>query len=420
MLKPIHKRISALILVLMLLLAPGTALGATQGTSTPDHITQSWTSDPTTTMSFTWRTNTQTSASILQYAAQSGQSLTMPATAVKVNGTVSPYSSSLGSMNIHRDTLTKLQPNTNYIYRVGDGTNWSSIYQFRTEPLNDVDLKAVIFSDTQSGSSSSYNYSPWKTDLTSAVSRENPDFAVIDGDLTEVGGSQKQWDAWYSAGKGTLENIPLMPVVGNHDTYKTINNGAKPTAFTSQLTVPNNGPSGLKGQVYSYDYGPVHFVVLDSQGAEEGSQILTTQKQWLDQDLKATQQTWKVVFFHKPPYPLKNNRTNSDVKAAFSPILEQNHVDLVVNGHDHAVAHTYPILNGKKTSSSVTGTIYAAVGRSGAKSYSDVSKKSYDLGFYNPTDQPVYSLLSVNGKQLQFISKKASGTIVDSFTITKS
>lgn len=30
-----------------------------------------------------------------------------------------------------------------------------------------------------------------------------------------------------------------------------------------------NGPDGLKGQVYSYDYGDVHFVVLDSQEDEE-------------------------------------------------------------------------------------------------------------------------------------------------------
>jgi len=323
-------------------------------------------------------------------------------------------------MNIHHTALAELKPDTSYIYRVGDGTHWSSVYQFKTEPLKDVDLNAVIFSDTQSGSSSSYDYSSWKMNLTSAINREHPDFSVIVGDLVEVGGSQEQWDAWYSAVQGSLENIPLMPVVGNHDTYMTLHDGAKPTAFTSQLTVPNNGPSGLEGQVYWFDYGPVHFVVLDSQGDEKGSQILTTQKEWLNQDLRATQQPWKVVFFHKPPYPLTKYRSNSDVKAAFSPILEQNHVDLVVNGHDHAVAHTYPIYNGKKASSTAAGTTYAAFGRSGAKYYNDVSKKSYDLTFYNPKDEPAYSLLSVNGNRLQLITKKASGAIVDSFTITKS
>lgn len=420
MLKPVHKRVSVILLVLMMLFASGATLAAAPGSSTPDHITLSLALDPTTSMTATWRTDSGTSGTAVQYAVQSGSSLTMPSTAAKVSGTSSSYSSSSGSMKIHHATLTNLKPGTSYLYRVGDGTHWSSVYQFKTEPANDADLKAVLFSDTQSGSSSSYNYTPWKTNLTSAVGRENPDFTVIDGDLTEVGGSQKQWDAWYSAVKGTLEDIPMMPVVGNHDTYKTINNGAKPTAFTAQLTVPQNGPSSLKGQVYSFDYGPVHFVVLDSQGKEEGLSILTAQKQWLDNDLKATKKTWKVVFFHKPPYPLKNNRPNSDVKAAFSPILEQNHVDLVVNGHDHAVGHTYPIYNGAKASSTAKGTTYAALGRAGAKYYTDVSKKSYDLSFFNPKDQPVYSLLTVNGKQLQLITKKASGTVVDSFTITKS
>ncbi|HWP95450.1 MAG TPA: metallophosphoesterase family protein [Syntrophomonadaceae bacterium] len=417
MLKHLHSKIGAILLVLMMLAAPGAALAAGTGTSTPDHVTLSWTSNPATTMTVTWRTNTQTSASVVQYAPQSGSSLTMPSTAAKVNGTVSSYSSSIGKMDVHHATLTNLTPGTSYIYRVGDGTHWSGMYKFKTEPLNDIDLKAVIFSDSQSGSSSSYNYSPWKTDLTSAVNREHPDFAVITGDLVEVGRNQNQWEAWYSAVKGTLENLPLMPVVGNHDTYVTINHGAKPTAFTAQFTLPSNGPAGLKEQAYSYDYGPVHFVVLDSQGQEEGSKILTTQKQWLDQDLKATKQTWKVVFFHKSPYPVKNNRSNSDVKAAFSSILEQNHVDLVVSGHDHTAAHTYAIYNGKKAT---TGTIYALAGRSGAKVYTDVTRRSYDTGFFVPKDQPVYSLLQVSGKKLQFITKKANGTVVDSFTINKS
>ena len=70
--------------------------------------------------------------------------------------------------------------------------------------------------------------------------------------------------------------------------------------------MPQNGPEGLKGQVYSYDYGPVHFVVLDSQEEEQKKHgdILKIQQTWLEADLAASKAKWKIVFFHKPPYPV--------------------------------------------------------------------------------------------------------------------
>ncbi len=417
----LHTKLLLLVVALFLLMAPGIAQAAGTGSTVPDHITLSLTLNPTTSMAITWRTDSKTSGTIVQYAPQNGQGTTLPANAASVNGTVNPYSSNIGSMNIHHATVSNLQPGTSYLYRVGDGSDWSSVDIFKTEALNTNSFSAVIFSDSQSGSASSYNYQPWTQVLNGALSRENPAFSVVDGDLVEVGQNQNQWEAWFSATNGAFDNLPLMTVEGNHETFiGGTTTSTKPTSYLAQFTAPDNGPAGLKGQAYSFDYGPVHFVVLDSQGQEEGAQILSAQKSWLDQDLKATNQPFKVVFFHKSPYPVKNNRPNTDVKAAFCTILEQNHVDLVVNGHDHTVEHTYPVLNGKKASNPADGTVYAIAGRSGAKIYTDVTKNSLTEGFYIPKDQPVYSLLQVDGGKLQFITKKADGTIVDSFSIDKS
>lgn len=412
-----YKRIAVIITILLILITLGTAHSANPGAASPDHITLSWTSDPTTAITITWRTNSQTQDTIVQYAPQKSH---FPENAVSVKGSIASYSSSTGSMNIHRAALTNLQPGTIYIYRVGDGSSWSSINKFKTESLHSNQLTVIVFSDSQSGMDSSYNYQPWKQVLSESTTRENPDFAVVDGDLVEVGQSQRQWDAWYDAGQGILEDIPLMPVTGNHETYyEGKNKSGKPIPFTKQFTLPDNGPANLEGQVYSYDYGPVHFAVLDSQGQEEGSQILNAQKAWLDRDLKTTKQTWKIVFFHKSPYSVKTNRPNIDVKTAFCSILEKNHVDLVINGHDHAYARTYPIFNGKIATGLTQGTIYVIAGRSGAKVPSDVAPKSYTAKFYNPKDQPVYSLLKVKANHLQLTTKKTDGTVIDSFSINK-
>ena len=89
-----------------------------------------------------------------------------------------------------------------------------------------------------------------------------------------------------------------MPVTGNHETYgfASIHH---PIFWNAQFNLPQNGPDGFKNQVYSYDLGPVHFVVLDSQDEEQQmyGDILAPQTSWLAKDLAASKATWKFAFF---------------------------------------------------------------------------------------------------------------------------
>ena len=169
------------------------------------------------------------------------------------------------------------------------------------------------------------------------------------------------------------------------------------------------------------DYGPVHFVVLDSQQEEQrqDGDILGPQKNWLDADLNASKAIWKTAFFHKPPYGIRLGRSNEDIKAAFSPILEQHKVDLVFNGHDHGIARTYPIKSGTLMEKPAQGTIYYIVGRSGDKALSDISKQKWDAFFYNPTDQPNYILVKVAETKITVSAIKQDGALIDAFSIDK-
>ncbi|MCP5055221.1 MAG: hypothetical protein GY937_00685, partial [bacterium] len=87
---------------------------------------------------------------------------------------------------------------------------------------------------------------------------------------------------------------------------------------------------------YSFDFGNVHFVALDSSESDRspGGEMLS----WLTADLAANQQDWTIAFFHHPPYskgshdsdtetPLVEMRTNA------VPVLEAGGVDLVLTGH---------------------------------------------------------------------------------------
>ena len=197
------------------------------------------------------------------------------------------------------------------------------------------------------------------------------------------------------------------------------------------LTFKSDNLEEIYGELYdkpeykdvcSFDYGNAHIVMLDSQEEEEkgvAGDILAAQKAWLEKDLQNTNKPWKLVFFHKTPYYNKATRTNEDIKAAFQPLFDKYHVDVVFNGHDHAVARTYPIAGDKFVSSPAKGTIYYLTGRSGNKYYPDLSAKVWDAFFYDPQDQLNYIVAELNGDKLTLRAMKQDGTPIDTYTIDK-
>lgn len=102
--------------------ADSNSIGAT---TLPDHITLTWTQDPTITQTITWRTDTTVNLGQVQYGKDPSLK-----DAKTIDATVQKFSSDLGDMNIHSATLTNLDPGTKYYYRVGYGNNFSSIYSF--------------------------------------------------------------------------------------------------------------------------------------------------------------------------------------------------------------------------------------------------------------------------------------------------
>lgn len=390
----------------------------------PEHITLTWTKDPKTSQTITWRTSTNVTKGIVQYKnLTTGEIKNI--TAAKEDFASASTDINIGYMNLFSATLENLTPGTNYSYKVGDGTNWSEENIFKTEAVKENDVKFLIFGDSQSGNADVPNYEPWNKTVQNAYSKnEDADFMVNLGDLVEKGQDYRHWNNWFDAAKGVIDKIPEMPVQGNHETYNAADwNSTKPMYFTNQFKVPMNGPDGFKGQVYSYDYGNVHFVVLDSQEDEEepnNDDFLKKQATWLDNDLSANKQTWTIVMFHKTPYYNKASRANVTLKKIFSPVIEKHHVDVVLNGHDHGLSRTFPINNGKYYDNYSKGTVYYVTGRSGAKYYPDLSSKVWDSFFYDPQDMPCYEVADVKDNILTINAFKQDGTQVDSLVIDKS
>jgi len=401
------KNILVLIFVIAVVqLATGQAPGS-GATNIPDHITLTWTADPATTMTVTWRTALTVTSGIVQF--QEGERLSKEARQAKAD--VYEFAADIGPSKLWSATLVNLKPRHKYSYRVGDGEHWSEMLSFSTADPKTRNFKFLIFGDSQSPLTGDPPYNLWRNTIHDAYNA-NPDakFIVNVGDLVDYGQRGAHWNAWFAAARGVIDRIPEMPVSGNHESFGS-RDTSKPEYWVSQFILPLNGPEGLKEQAYSYDYGPVHFVVLDSQQEEQKKygDILTVQRAWLEADLAASKAPWKIVFFHRPPYGNMAKRTNDDIKAAFCPILEKHQVDLVFNAHDHSVARTHPI----------NGTIYYVSGRSGGKTYPNLKKMDWNAFFYDPQDQPMYFVVEVKDKHISVTTIKQDGTIIDTLSLDR-
>ena len=411
----------SLLLILLLscsLLQPITGqTRQTTATINPVHITLSWTADPATSMTITWRTAASVDSGFVQYktkTSHASEALTSEAQAHE-------FTTDLGTSKIFSATLTGLIPDTEYMYQVGNSDRWSKKYSFKTSATEINAFKFLVFGDSQSPVTGNNPYGVWRQTLHSAF-EANPDAAFIInvGDLVDYGQSEAHWDAWFEASKGVIDTIPAMVIPGNHESYGMGKIG-KPTFFVKQFFLPQNGPASLKNQVYSFDYGPVHIVMLDSQAVEQrnSGNIFSVQKPWLTSDLSSSNAIWKIASFHRAPYGVKPDRDESELRNAFCPILEKYGVNLVFNGHDHGIKRTYPLKDGTPVENPLEGTTYYVTGHSGPKAYPDVEPMKYSAFFYASPVQPNYLVVEGTNKEISVKIVLQDGRVIDTFTIEK-
>ena len=146
-----------------------------------------------------------------------------------------------------------------------------------------------------------------------------------------------------------LANTVLWPTLGNHDGYSADSN-TQTGPYYDIFTLPAHGEAGGLASgteaYYSFDWGNIHFVCLDSYGTDRGleSPMLT----WLEADLAHATAPWTIAFWHHPPYSKGSHDSDYeveliDMRERALPILERHGVDLVMTGHSHSYERSYLI-----------------------------------------------------------------------------
>ena len=98
------------------------------------------------------------------------------------------------------------------------------------------------------------------------------------------------------------------------------------------------------------------------------------------------------------------------------PILQAAKVDVVFTAHEHVYARSVP-LDGQ--GHGFPGTIHVAAGRSGTKTYPDPAQQVWNESFYNPLDEPNYLTVEVGRNVLLVKAFKASGALLDMWSLHK-
>lgn len=394
-------------------------------TELPDHIILTFSGDPSTSQSVTWRTDTSIKKAMAEIA------LADAAPKFWRNGTVlTAKTETMDALNIttaevitnyHSVTFTSLLPDTLYAYRVGDGVHWSEWFQFRTASKSPKPFSFLYVGDAQN----------FILELWSRLIREGfkkapqSRFIIHAGDLINNAHNERQWHEWHLAGGWLHGMLPSVPIPGNHEysSYNAAEQGKNishlSVQWNYQFTLPQNGPAAQKESAYFYDYQGVRFVCLNS------NRMQGEQAAWFDSVLTNNPNKWTIASFHHPIFSGAGDRDNKQLRTLWKPIIDKHKVDLVLTGHDHTYTRGQAGPDSKNAAAGVNthdgGTVYV-VSVSGGKMYelSDSLWKDYKAQLDRAGENTqLFQVISIDGDKLRYQAFTATGQLYDAFELNK-
>ena len=353
-----------------------------------------------------------------------------------------------GSQTEHEITITGLNANTTYYYAIGDsggqmeGAN--NDHYFKTSPSSGTSqpITAWVLGDCGTANADQaavrdayYNY----------IGNNHTDMVLLLGDNAYQDGLDTEYQsAIFDMYTDKLKNSMLWSCPGNHDYY---GQGGLNADYYDIFSFPTNGEAGGLSsnteKYYSFDYGNIHIISLDSHDEDRspGSSMLT----WLENDLAATSQDWIVVIFHHPPYSKGSHDSDNtgetrmiQMRENVLPICEDYGVDLILNGHSHAYERSKLInghygfsssydpathdidggdgrLNGDgayQQNATEEGTVYIVTGSAGKKS----SVGNHPIMYYS-VNRLGSTILEVDGVQMEVKFLNEAGVVEDYLTL---
>ncbi len=413
-----------------------------------------------------WRTDVPTNSKV-QYGT-SLSNLDMVAT-------------SNGSNTEHTITLTNLTPSTTYYYAVGNSTSQlttpSESYRFKTNPSPGIAVPTRVWAIGDFGKGNAEQVAV-KNSYMQYDDSSKTDVWIWLGDNVYNDGTDAEYQQklFQLNGFSNVFNwLPFWPSPGNHDyntvweesaffgiPYSNIDFEDHQGPYFEMVHVPTQAEAGgYPSQYelfYSFDYGDVHFLSLNSEVYDFTQTFsgINQMKQWIEQDLMQNTRTFTIAYFHQPPYSKGSHDSDAPEELVMKamrerviPLLEEYDIDLVICGHSHVFERSKLIhghygnsfsfepttmlkdsTNGNFAqgnayrkdglNSTPDGTVYVVCGNSGSREAAP-SLNYPIMEFVDGGDQACGSfIMDIYKNRLDAKYLHMNGTVMDEFTILKS
>ncbi|EGG17548.1 hypothetical protein DFA_08544 [Cavenderia fasciculata] len=273
--------------------------------------------------------------------------------------------------------LTGLEPNTQYIYQVGDASSngkWSNTFNFTTHGAPGTKVTPfsfIAYGDMGAGGADliTIGYVMEYIDQISFVLHVG-DIAYADLHSTDnfLFGNQTVWNEFMGQIEPITSSVPYMTTPGNHDVF------IDTSIYRKTFHMPTTTYS--KSTWYGFDYNGVHFVSISS---EQLYIPFSDQHDWLANHLAQFRQSnpngWLIVYAHRPVYCSADYTWCKDdpIRYLFTESIEkllyQYNVDVYISGHSHVYERSLPVFDKtiKGTYEDPKATVHIVVGTGGAQ-----------------------------------------------------
>jgi predicted MPP superfamily phosphohydrolase len=255
-------------------------------------------------------------------------------------------------------------------------------------PNRSGSLKFAVLGDFGTGSSQQYQLAEQMVKLRNRFKYE---LVILVGD--NLYGSERPQDfktKFETPYKPLLDaGVKFYASLGNHDSreqryYK---------------------PFNMDGKLY-YAFSPmpnVRFFAFESTYPEP------EEIKWLENELKASSNDWKIVFFHHPLYS-SGDRHGSDIRLreVLEPLFVKYNVSVVLTGHDHFYERVKP----------QKGITYFVVGSGGQLRAGNIDRSSGITAKGFDTDL-AFMVAEITGDEMYFNAISRGGQTVDSGVLTR-
>lgn len=270
--------------------------------------------------------------------------------------------------NSNKVTATGLKENKTYYYSYDNGNGYTKPAEYTTKSTNNFSFAFVgdpqigssnelkgkdtkEFYDAQSNAVKSDAFN-WSSTLNAALEKTDDQlsFVVSAGDQIQTtkkkspnkdaSKSEIEYTGYLSP--EALKSLPVATTVGNHDA-----DNANYTYHFNRTNASELGSNKVVGGNYYFKYGNALFIMLNTQDTN-----VAEHKQFIEQTVAANKDCkWRIVTLHQDIYGSAEHSNEPEItnlRYQLTPIFEQNDIDAVLTGHDHAYSRSKMLLGGTK------------------------------------------------------------------------